>query len=41
LKSLSLELGMIYKTAGFLPEEIVLDEHFGFRFGFGIGFGAR
>ena len=41
LKSFSLELGMIWKSAGFLPEEIVLDEHLGFRFGFGIGFGAR
>jgi hypothetical protein len=41
LKSLSLELGMIYKTAGFLPEQIVLDEHWGFRFGIGIGLGAR
>jgi hypothetical protein len=41
LKSLSLELGMVCKTAGFLPEEIVLDEHSGFRFGFGIGLGAK
>ena len=33
LRSLSLDVGMVGKTAGFLPEEIVLDSHLGFRFG--------
>ena len=33
LKSLSIRLGMIYKTKGFLPEELYLDEHLGFRIG--------
>jgi hypothetical protein len=41
LKSLSINVGMIYKSAGFLPEEIVLGEHFGARFGFGIALGAK
>jgi hypothetical protein len=27
---------MNYKTAGFLPEEIILDEHFGLRIGMTI-----
>jgi hypothetical protein len=39
VKYLSIELGMIYKTAGFLPEEAALDEHFGIRFG--LSFGLR
>jgi hypothetical protein len=34
--TLSIDLGMNYKTAGFLPEEIILDEHFGFRIGMTI-----
>ena len=31
--SVSFDLGMIYKTFGFLPEEVILDEHFGVRVG--------
>jgi hypothetical protein len=38
LKSLSLDLGLIYKSAGFLPEETALGEHFGVRFGLSLGF---
>jgi hypothetical protein len=38
LESLSLDMGMIYKTAGFLPEEIFLEKHFGLRFGLTLGF---
>ncbi len=38
LKSLSLDMGMIYKTTGFLPEEIFLEKHFGLRFGLTLGF---
>ncbi len=37
LKYLSVDLGVICKTAGFLPEEVVLDGHFGLRFGLSIG----
>lgn len=37
LKYLSLDTGMIYKSAGFLPEEMALDEHFGLRFGLSLG----
>jgi hypothetical protein len=33
LKSFSIRLGMTYKTKGFLPEELYLDEYFGFRIG--------
>ncbi|MBN2699449.1 MAG: hypothetical protein JXR52_11550 [Bacteroidales bacterium] len=33
LDGLSLDLGLIYKTAGFLPEEVNLDKHFGIRIG--------
>lgn len=33
LKGFSLDLGMIYKTEGFLPEEIYLEQHFGVRLG--------
>jgi hypothetical protein len=33
LKALSADLGLIWKTNGYLPEEIVLRRHFGFRFG--------
>jgi hypothetical protein len=38
LKSLSLDVGMIYKTVGFLPEEVFLEKHFGLRFGLTLGF---
>lgn len=38
LKTFSLDMGMIYKTAGFLPEEMYLEKHFGLRFGFTLGF---
>jgi hypothetical protein len=31
--SLSLDLGLNYKTFGFLPEEVILKEHFGVRLG--------
>ena len=37
LKYLSVDMGMIGKTAGFLPEEMALDGHFGLRFGFSFG----
>ena len=30
---MSLDLGLIYKTKGFLPEEVQLNEHFGVRLG--------
>lgn len=33
LKGFSIDLGLIYKTKGFLPEEVYLNEHFGVRFG--------
>jgi len=33
LKGFSFDLGMIYKTEGFLPEELYLKEHFGVRIG--------
>jgi hypothetical protein len=29
LKGISVDLGLIYKTAGFLPEEVKLQKHFG------------
>ncbi len=32
-KGFSIDLGMIYKTEGFLPEELYFKEHFGLRFG--------
>jgi hypothetical protein len=31
--TMSLDLGLIYKTKGFLPEEVQLNEHFGVRLG--------
>jgi hypothetical protein len=34
--AVSLDLGLIYKTSGYLPEEIVMQEHFGIRFGTSI-----
>ena len=33
LKGFSIDLGMNYKSKGFLPEEMYLKEHFGLRFG--------
>lgn len=33
LKAFSLDIGMIYKTKGFLPEELFLEKHFGMRLG--------
>ncbi|HEY3370310.1 MAG TPA: hypothetical protein VGK10_05640 [Prolixibacteraceae bacterium] len=33
LNGASIDLGFIYKTKGFLPEETRMDEHVGFRFG--------
>jgi hypothetical protein len=32
-KALSADLGLIWKTYGYLPEEIVMKRHFGIRFG--------
>jgi len=37
VSDLSADVGMICKTAGFLPEEIALDRHFGLRFGVTLG----
>ncbi|HTY64158.1 MAG TPA: hypothetical protein VMG30_18050 [Acidobacteriota bacterium] len=37
-RSLALDVGMIYKTAGFLPEETSLSHHLGLRFGLHLGF---
>lgn len=36
LKGVSLNIGLIAKTKGFLPEEAVMDKHFGIRFGASI-----
>jgi hypothetical protein len=36
LRYLSLDLGLIYKSAGFLPEELALGEHFGVRAGLSL-----
>jgi hypothetical protein len=41
LQYLSLDLGMIYKTVGFLPEEIELGKYLGIRFGLSLGFRDR
>jgi hypothetical protein len=38
---LSLDLGLIYKSAGFLPEELALDRHFGLRCGLTLDFRGR
>ena len=38
LKYLSFDVNLIYKSAGFLPEEIALGEHFGVGFGVSLGF---
>ena len=32
-KGVSIDLGLIYKTAGFLPEEVKMQKHFGLRLG--------
>jgi hypothetical protein len=37
VKYVSLDLGMTYKSAGFLPEEFELGKHFGIRFGLSLG----
>ncbi len=34
--AVSLDMGLIYKTSGYLPEEIVMQEHFGIRIGASI-----
>jgi hypothetical protein len=34
LKGMAFESGLIYKTKGYLPEELYLEEHFGLRIGF-------
>jgi hypothetical protein len=34
--SISLNMGLIAKTRGFLPEEVEMDQHLGFRFGSSI-----
>jgi hypothetical protein len=36
LKAVSLDVGMVAKTAGFLPEETALDGHVGFRLGLSL-----
>ena len=36
IKGFSVDLGLIYKTKGFLPEELYLEEHFGLRIGTSI-----
>ncbi len=33
LDAVSIDVGLLYKTKGFLPEELYLDEHFGIRLG--------
>jgi hypothetical protein len=33
LDAFSIDVGLIYKSKGFLPEELYLEEHFGFRLG--------
>ncbi len=40
LRYLSLDIGMISKTVGFLPEETALDAHFGLRLGLSLGIGG-
>jgi hypothetical protein len=37
VRSLSADLGLIWKTAGFLPEELALGRHFGLRCGLTLG----
>lgn len=36
LRYLTLDVGMVYKTAGFLPEELALGKHFGARIGLSL-----
>ncbi len=36
LKAFSINFGLLYKTIGFLPEELYLEEHFGLRVGTSI-----
>jgi hypothetical protein len=38
---LSCDLGLIWKSAGFLPEELAMDRHFGLRCGLTLGFRGR
>lgn len=38
LHNISFDLGFIFKTKGFLPEEIYLKKHIGFRMGVSFGF---
>ncbi|MGZ5498546.1 MAG: hypothetical protein ACXWHI_07475 [Candidatus Aminicenantales bacterium] len=38
---LSLDVGLIYKSAGFVPEETELGESLGVRFGLSLGFSGR
>jgi hypothetical protein len=38
---LAVDMGMIYKTAGFLPEELAMNEHFGLHFGLRLGLRNR
>ena len=33
LNALSINIGLIYKSYGYLPEEIIMDKHLGIRFG--------
>ncbi len=40
-RDLSLDVGLIYKGAGFLPEETELGEYLGVRFGLSLGFRGR
>ena len=40
LRFLSLDLGLVWKSAGFLPEELALGEHFGVRAGLSLITGA-
>lgn len=37
---LSIDMGLIWKTAGFMPEELALGRHFGLRCGLTLGFGG-
>jgi hypothetical protein len=41
MKYLAVDVGMTYKTAGFLPEETVLESHWGVRFGLRLGIQRR
>jgi len=39
--NVSLDIGLIIKSAGFLPEELALERHFGLRCGLTLGFRGR